>query len=116
MADQIVKYKYKFSEEYNPVYVNGAHGGVAPQGEIILNFYLERHSIPRQQAYFVQDGRLAGESVDDALPRDYRDGFVRYIETGVVLNLKVAKDIRDFLDSHISFLENISPEDEPRTA
>ncbi len=36
------KFKYVFDDDYNPKYVNGAFGGVNPQGEINLNFYMER--------------------------------------------------------------------------
>ena len=38
MADKRVLFKYEFPETYNPVYANGAQGGLTPQGEIALNF------------------------------------------------------------------------------
>jgi hypothetical protein len=108
MEEQKIKYKYKFSDVYNPVYVNGAHGGVSSQGEIILNFYLERQAIPRSQSYPIVEGRLGSEILSESEPTDFRNSFVRFIETGVVLNVKTAKDIRDFLDQQITLLESVS--------
>ena len=35
------RFKYIFSHDNNPVYVNGAHGGVNPRGELVVNFYLQ---------------------------------------------------------------------------
>lgn len=42
-----INFKYKFSDAYNPVYVNGAYGGVNPRGEIVINFYFERPTAKR---------------------------------------------------------------------
>lgn len=107
MSEEI-SYKYKFSDEYNPTYVNGAHGGVGPQGEIILNFFLERQSLPQKQTFSVLDGMLGDEIAEKAKPADFRSSFIRYIETGVVMNVKTARDVREFLDQQISFLEQLA--------
>ena len=39
-------FKYIFTYDYSPVYVNGAHGGISPRGELVMNFYLERQPLP----------------------------------------------------------------------
>ena len=33
-------FKYIYTYDYNPDYVNGAHGGISPRGELVVNFYL----------------------------------------------------------------------------
>ncbi|MCF0065590.1 hypothetical protein MUK70_10940 [Dyadobacter chenwenxiniae] len=108
MPEATIIYKYKFSENYNPVYANGAHGGVAPQGEIMLNFFLERQSIPKKQTFEIKDNQLGNEIAEKAEPHDFRNSFIRYIETGVVLNLKTARDVKDFLEQQINLLEGLS--------
>ncbi|KJE28127.1 hypothetical protein LG52_3209 [Geobacillus kaustophilus] len=30
--EKAVHFKYLFPDDYNPVYVNGVHGGISPQG------------------------------------------------------------------------------------
>ncbi|MFC0297755.1 hypothetical protein [Geobacillus jurassicus] len=47
--EKVVHFKYLFPDDYNPVYVNGAHGGISPQGEIVVNFYFERRPLPPVQ-------------------------------------------------------------------
>lgn len=112
MADQVINFKYKFSDTYNPTYVNGAHGGISPQGEIILNFYLERQSLPQQQTFKVNDDKIGEELISEAIPSDFRNSFVRYIETGITMNLKTAKEIKVWLDQQIEILEGISKQQE----
>lgn len=114
MTEPKIIYKYKFSDAYNPVYANGAHGGVAPQGEIMLNFFLERQSLPKKQSFKINDNQIGEEITDEADPADFRNSFIRYIETGVILNLKTAKEVRDFLDNQILLLESLT-KNEPTT-
>lgn len=40
---------YKYIEDYNPTYINGVIGGVNPQLEIIMHFYLERTPLPKTE-------------------------------------------------------------------
>jgi hypothetical protein len=46
---------YKFPKDYNPIYVNGAYGGATPKKEIIINFFLERMPIPKEENIEVND-------------------------------------------------------------
>lgn len=41
-----IKIKYIFRDHYNPVYANGAYGGITPSGEIVASFYFEKHPLP----------------------------------------------------------------------
>jgi hypothetical protein len=101
-----INYKYKFDNSYNPIYVNGAIGGVNPQGEIIISFYLERNSLPKLQKVEIEDTTGIGV-VKETEPNDYEKSFIRYIETGVIINYKTAKELHRWLGEHIQNLENI---------
>ncbi len=58
-----IKFKYVFSYNYNPVYVNGAHGGISPRGELVVNFYLERPPLPNSIAHEInQNGTIGNET------------------------------------------------------
>lgn len=104
MANEIV-FKYRYRDDYNPVYVNGAQGGVNPQGEIVVNFYFERLAVPIDQTQLLtEDGRLG--NVVKNKPEDLNHSFVRYIENGVVMNLQTAKSIHDWLGKQIAILES----------
>ncbi len=102
-----IKCKYIFKEDYNPKYINGAQGGITPQGEIAINFYLERQALPVSQTYKVDDGKINAKEVESE-PSDLNNSFVRIIENGVVMNYQTAKEIYKWLGNNIEQLEKIS--------
>lgn len=53
-----IRFKYIYEECYNPKYCNGAYGGLSPRGEIVMNFYLERTPLPKEQTHKVDSGKL----------------------------------------------------------
>lgn len=99
-----IEFKYQFPQDYNPVYVNGAHGGVNAQGELVINFYLERIALPISQTYELCDdgslGNLIGKN-----PQNLDESIVRYVDNGVVMNLQTAKQLYQWLDRNISLME-----------
>jgi hypothetical protein len=99
-----IKCKYVFDKNYNPVYINGASGGVTPRGEIIANFFLERHGLPFSQTYSVKDNKL--DKTIDIEPADFEESLVRFVDNGIVMNIDTAKEIRGWLDRMINMLEN----------
>jgi hypothetical protein len=103
-----IKCKYIFKDSYNPVYVNGAQGGINPQGEIIINFYLERFALPNSQTFEISDGSLNAAREVDSDPKDLKNSFIRYIENGVIMNYQTAKEIHRWLGNHLSKLEELS--------
>lgn len=99
-----VQFQYIFPEEYNPIYCNGAYGGVASQGEIIINFYLERMPIPQQLIHNINpDGSLS--EIVQTEPKDLGQKIIRYVSSGVVLNEASARSIYDWLGKQLNELE-----------
>lgn len=107
-----IKCKYIFAENYNPIYVNGAYGGVTPRGEIVVNFYLERMALPYSQSFELATNKL-NEILSERDPQDLQDTFVRFVSTGIVLDYKNAKTIHNWLGNHIKKLET-AKKDEPK--
>ena len=102
---KVVKFKYIFADDYNPVYANGVFGGVTPAGEIVINFYLERHALPISQSHHIkQDGTL-DNNVFMNEPDDLVSSMVRFIKSGVVLNLEGAKTVHSWLEKQIKSSE-----------
>ncbi|MFJ7646109.1 hypothetical protein ACIQ1H_01095 [Lysinibacillus sp. NPDC097279] len=100
-----VRFKYKFPENYNPMYVNGAHGGINPTGELVINFYFERHPIPYEEIRQIGiDGKL--ESDGEFQPEDIHNTFLRIINTGVIMNLDSAEIIHKWLGENIEIMKN----------
>ena len=100
-----IRFKYVFPEDYNPVYCNGAFGGVSTQGEIVVNFFIERMPIPNSVTYSINpDGTLGGVAEID--PENLDDIVIRYISTGIVLSEENAKSIYEWLGKQIEELNN----------
>lgn len=99
-----IKFRYVFPENYNPVYCNGAYGGISTHGEIVANFFLERMPIPNSVTNSVNpDGTLSGTTSTD--PSDLDQSVIRYISTGIVLSEDSAKSIYEWLGNQIQELE-----------
>lgn len=100
-----VNFKFIFSDDYNPKYANGAIGGVAPTGEIVINFYQERAALPNEQTFAIDhNSGSIGEEVS-AHPADYQSSFVRFVQAGITLDVNKAKDIHHWLGEQISIAE-----------
>ena len=100
-----IKFNYIFPENYNPVYCNGAFGGVSTQGDIIANFFMERPPVPNSVTNSINsDGTLGG--IIEVDPQNINDTIIRYISTGIVLNEENARAVYEWLGNQIQELEN----------
>lgn len=103
-TDNKITFKYRYPEDYNPQYVNGAQGGINVQGEIVANFYFERVPMPKSITNEVSIDGILGNVVSTD-PEDLTKSIVRYVQSGIVMNLQVAKQIYDWLGKQIELRE-----------
>lgn len=101
-----IKIKYIFEEGYNPKYVNGAYGGVSPMGEIIVNFYLERIPLPKEDIHELKPNGQIG-SIKERKPEDFNNIMIRYIQNGIVLSLEQAESVYAWLGNNIEEAKKI---------
>jgi hypothetical protein len=100
---ELITFDYIKSNLFRVVTADGAHASVTPQGKIFLSLYNERNPIPRQLTYeFLPDNTL-GRQVDSV----ERDGYVREVEFGIVMDIDVARSIASVLSQSIKFLEEL---------
>ncbi len=104
MEERSIEFQYIFSDDYNPIYCNGAYGGVSTQGEIIVNFYLERMPIPNKMTHKLNaDGTLG--RVEKTDPDTLDSKVIRFVSSGIILSESSAKSIYNWLGSKINELE-----------
>ena len=97
-------FKYIFTYDYNPVYVNGAHGGVSPRGELVMNFYLERPPLPNAITHEITpNGGIGAETKVE--PSDLGRSVVRQVINGVVLNYQTAADLHYWLGEQLKAMQ-----------
>ena len=98
------KFKYIFTYDYNPVYINGAHGGVTPRGELVVNFYQERQPLPNAITHELNpNGTIGGEVAVE--PEDLGSSLVRFVSNGVVVNYQTARELHYWLGEKIKEME-----------
>lgn len=104
VGDNQIIVKYKYADDYNPQYVNGAQGGINVQGEIVANFYFERVPMPNSITHEVtKEGKLGNFVATD--PEDLTKSVLRYVQSGIVMNIDVAKQIHKWLGNQIALRE-----------
>jgi hypothetical protein len=99
-------FKYIFTYDYSPVYVNGAHGGISPRGELVMNFYLERQPLPNAISHEITAAGGIGQETD-VEPSDLGRSMVRQVTNGVVLNYQTARELHFWLGEKVKEMEAI---------
>ena len=88
---------YIKTSSYRTYHVDGAYGGLTPQGGIYCEFYVERNVTPKTISYGVDNkGRLGVPKKTTG-----KEGFVREIECGIALDVKTARALRNWLDDRL---------------
>lgn len=109
-----VRFEYRFDKLYNPIYVNGAWGGLTPQGEICINFFLERTPLPLDHTHTISEDGAIGPNISPVSTGPEGEPlFIRFISTGVVMNLETSKKIVDFLQKQIAAHEMMTTAIDP---
>ena len=99
-----IKFKYVFDDSYNPVYASGAFGGPTPRNEIVINFFLERQPVPYSETRTINaDGTLGDMIVTEESAETIK--IIRYVETGIVMDLQTAKEIHAWLGETIKLVD-----------
>jgi len=97
-------FKYIFTYDYNPIYVNGAHGGISPRGELVINFYLERQPLPNSISHEItQTGTIGPET--EVEPSDLGRSLVRQVINGVVVSHQTARELHFWLGEKLKELD-----------
>ena len=99
-------FKYIYNYSYNPVYVNGAHGGLSPRGELVMNFYLERPPLPEEIRHEINQNGTIG-NVTGEEPKDLNSSMVRFIDNGVILNFESARNLYFWLGERLQEMESV---------
>jgi hypothetical protein len=95
-----VRFVSQKSPDYRLEFVNGAFSSITPRGEIICNFIMEYKDIPIEQSATVPNSGPAMLSPFVETP-----DFTRDVKFGVIMNVKLAKDLIRLLGDKIKEAE-----------
>ena len=99
-----VKFHFIKSNHFRVVHVDGAHGGITPDGHIFAAMFNTRAPIPQISVQRVEDNKLGGEIREE---RVSKDGLVREVEVGLMMNLNTAESLHRWLGEKIATLRKV---------
>lgn len=98
-----IRYEYEQDSGIRPHLAHGVWGGINPQGEIEVNFYLESDKLPQFSERIVSpDGDFGHEMAP--FDTDVRT-ITRHIHSRVVLNYHTARAVLEWLEDKVEALE-----------
>lgn len=100
---QKIKFEYKLSNNYSVYAINGAHGGLSPKGEIIMNVFFERQSIPKSTTHEINENGTLGREID----KDQVEAVIRQVLFGLAMSPDTAKAIAVWLNQRAEEFEKI---------
>ncbi len=98
-----VRYEYEHDPEARLKYAHGVWGGINPQQEIEINFYLESDKMPPYSERQIEpDGSLGHEFA----PFDEETRVVtRHIHTKVLISYQTARALLEWLEEKVDALD-----------
>lgn len=97
-----VKFHYLKSALFRVIHADGAFGGVTPSLDIFMGIYSQRPALPDITTHEITPNGMVGQELTEE--RIAKQGIVREMEAGVVLDLKSATAMREWLDEKIKML------------
>lgn len=98
-----IRYTFIKSPFFRTIFMNGAWGGVTPRGQLQMSIYTEHHPFPEFTINEVSPEGILGAETD----RSQIEGYTREIEVNVIMNLREAVSLRNWLNTRIEQMEQI---------
>jgi hypothetical protein len=107
-----LKFHYIKGNSFRVIHADGAIGGITPNRGVFLSLFSERGAIPK----LIEVAINADGSLGEEVARRAKDGIVREVEIGVVLDARAAKGIADWLYSQVEILNAREPKTDLETS
>ena len=98
-----IRYEYEQDPETRLQYTHGVWGGINPQGEIEISFYLESDKMPPYSERIIAPDGSFGHEI--APYNDEERTITRHIHSRVVMNYHTARAMLEWLEDKVAALE-----------
>ena len=108
MSDELpqqIHFDFIKSNHFRVVHVDGAWGGLTPNGHVNMVLYSERPPIPKQMTHQVNPDGAMKEIKELRLVRDTT--AIREVEVSAIMPAVVARALRDWLTERLIQLDEI---------
>ncbi len=92
---------YIKTPSYRTYHVDGAYGGITPNGNIYCEFFIDRNVTPQSILYNINEKGGLGK------PKKVtgKKGIVREIECGISIDIRTARLLKNWLEDRIKEYE-----------
>ena len=98
-----IRYEYEHDPQARLHYAHGVWGGINPQGEIEINFYVEGDKMPSfSERMVAPDGSFGHEMAPGEA--DVRT-IVRHVHSKVIVNYQTARALLEWLEDKVEALD-----------
>jgi hypothetical protein len=101
-----IKFHYIKGNFFRVIHADGAIGGITPGRGIFLSLFSERGALPK----VIEQALKPDGSLGDEVGRETKEGIVREVEIGIVLNSLTATKVADWLYRQVKILDESKPE------
>jgi hypothetical protein len=103
-----IKFNYVESNLFRVIHTDGATAASSPNGNITINLYSQRFSIPEEVIFDLdEDGAIVGEGfVPDQKEQSIETTIIREIDTLAVMSLETAQELLGQLQDIIAQYED----------
>jgi len=100
-----VTFCYEKSNFFRTIHVDGAHGGISPDGHmVIMSVFNERRPIPKKEVYR-QD--QSGIMKVHAPGTEVRDGYFREVEATLIMDEETVRTLHKWLEERLRDLQSV---------
>ncbi|MEE8484374.1 MAG: hypothetical protein V3S46_07225, partial [Nitrospinota bacterium] len=93
---------YIKTEQYRVFHVDGMFGGVSPSGKIFADLFVQKIPLPQIMKHKIAVDGKVGEEVKNK--RVGKEGVVRVVEAGLIMDIDTAISFRDWLSAKINIV------------
>lgn len=88
---EVIKIKFRKSNDYKMIPATGVWGGLSPNNEVVFDFFIEKHVNPEFIELEIENGKKVGEK------KKGEKAFIREAQVGIVLRPDIAYAIGEWL-------------------
>ena len=109
MADEKrLKISYQRSDDYRVVAANGAVGGVGPQGDFFVQFYVETRTLPIDIVQeLVPDAEGGRGMLGKILSPEEEHNVTRELQCGVLMSREQARSLAEFIGRQLEEFDRV---------
>jgi hypothetical protein len=91
---QKISFRYKVSPNFAAYAIDGVHGGLTPNGEIMMNVFHERPAIPQKTVHEINPDGTLGETIE----KEGKKSIIRDVPFGLSMSPSTARIIAKWLN------------------